>query len=150
VYRDGKHSTSSLFTLALGEKCRPLAARVFIDSPTTSTAVIDLYDMETGEILGPVDVPVPSIHDGAWTHVFLDAVSTPRGGASSPFRLLALSQSGAVSMIKPGEVLWSRDEALADTAGFVFVDLPEPQLLSLEKDELGVCLCICVCCFWVF
>ena len=134
-----KELTTVLFTLALGEKCRPLAARIHTSSSSKDSAIVDLYDIETGDIFGPINVPVSSSKDGTWTKVFIDAVPTTGTAAATtaPFRLLAIFESGAVAMVKPNEILWERDESLANVAGSLFVELPESQMLSLEKDELG-------------
>lgn len=133
-----KELTTVLFTLALGEKCRPLAARIHTSSSSKDSAIVDLYDIETGDIFGPINVPVSSSKDGTWTKVFIDAVPTTGTAAATtaPFRLLAIFESGAVAMVKPNEILWERDESLANVAGSLFVELPESQMLSLEKDEL--------------
>ncbi|RKO92253.1 hypothetical protein BDK51DRAFT_26034, partial [Blyttiomyces helicus] len=95
---------------------------------------VTVVDATTGTLLGKYPVPHSPSTSGSITKAYLDVY--PRRNSPLGFRLYAVSTDGSTRLLKEEGVAWSREESLTNVADAVFLDLPEPSLLSQEHDEL--------------
>ncbi|KAJ3299690.1 DUF1620 super [Borealophlyctis nickersoniae] len=100
-----------------------------------SSADVEVIDVSTkGSVVKTYTVPHNPATSGPIVKAHLHVYK--RKDASLGIRLFAITADGSTRLFKEGEVAWSREEALAHVAAAEFVDLPEPSLLSQDRDEL--------------
>ncbi|KAJ3398894.1 DUF1620 super, partial [Chytridiales sp. JEL 0842] len=95
---------------------------------------VDVADLDTGKIESSFTAPFDVAAKGHLISASLDLLARKEG--PNAFRVLTVSKAGHIGLVRENEISWDRDESLTKVAESVFVELPEPQFLSLEHDEL--------------
>ncbi|KAJ3216967.1 hypothetical protein HDU67_008696 [Dinochytrium kinnereticum] len=142
---DGKPKVTSLMTFQPSEVSETSKYAVCLDDVEkialrfrstigASQGLLELVTLSNGKVHGPIAIPLNPRY-GSVEKVFLE--SAFKGDALPGHRIFLLTSSGTVVAAKENEVLWTRHESLTETVGSVFVELPEPGLLSLDHDELN-------------